>query len=168
MKNIVLIGMPGCGKSTFGAALAEALGRSFVDADEYLEKREGRTIRSFFEEGEDSFRDAEERTIRELSDKEGLVIATGGGVVKREINITRLRRRGYVIFLDRPAENILSDVEAETRPLLDEGKEKIFALYKERILLYRKAAHRIVDNRGEKEEVLRRLLELTKEEIPKE
>ena len=69
MKNIVLIGMPGSGKTTFGAALSRKLSRPFVDADDYLEKKEGRTIKSFFDESEKAFRDAEERTIRDLAER---------------------------------------------------------------------------------------------------
>ena len=67
MKNIILIGMPGCGKSTLGRRLAEALHRSFVDADTYLEEKEGKSIPELFAVGEDCFRDAEERTIEALA-----------------------------------------------------------------------------------------------------
>lgn len=160
MKNIVLIGMPGCGKTTFGKALAERLSRPFVDADLYLEEKEQRTIKSFFEESEKAFRDAEERTICDLAGKEGLIIATGGGVVKREINVERLHKTGLIIFIDRKAEDIAGDVEVEKRPLLKEGPEKVFALYRERITLYRKVADRILENRGREEEVLSRLLDM--------
>ena len=83
MKNIVLIGMPGCGKSTFGKRLAKKLGRKFYDADDVLEAREQRTIKDFFAESEDAFRAAETRTLAYLAELEGVVIATGGGAVKR-------------------------------------------------------------------------------------
>lgn len=160
MKNIVLIGMPGSGKTTFGMALAEKLRRPFVDADAYLEEKEGRTIQSFFAESEEAFRDAEERTIEDLSRRQNLIIATGGGVVKRSRNVARLHETGLLIFIDRRAEDIVTDVEVEKRPLLAEGPDKVFALYKERIALYRKAADRILENRGSEEEVLARLLEM--------
>lgn len=160
MKNIVLIGMPGSGKTTFGMALAGKLRRPFVDADAYLEEKEGRTIQSFFAEGEEAFRDAEERTIEDLSRRQNLIIATGGGVVKRSRNVARLHETGLLIFIDRRAEDIVTDVEVEKRPLLAEGPDKVFALYKERIALYRKAADRILENRGSEEEVLARLLEM--------
>lgn len=159
MKNIVLIGMPGSGKTTFGMALAEKLRRPFVDADAYLEEKEGRTIQSFFAESEKAFRDAEERTIEDLSRRQNLIIATGG-VVKRSRNVARLHETGLLIFIDRRAEDIVTDVEVEKRPLLAEGPDKVFALYKERIALYRKAADRILENRGSEEEVLARLLEM--------
>lgn len=160
MKNIVLIGMPGSGKTTFGMALAEKLRRPFVDADAYLEEKEGRTIQSFFAESEKAFRDAEERTIEDLSRRQNLIIATGGGVVKRSRNVARLHETGLLIFIDRRAEDIVTDVEVEKRPLLAEGPDKVFALYKERIALYWKAADRILENRGSEEEVLARLLEM--------
>jgi shikimate kinase len=160
MKNIVLIGMPGSGKTTFGMALAEKLRRPFVDADAYLEEKEGRTIQSIFAESEKAFRDAEERTIEDLSRRQNLIIATGGGVVKRSRNVARLHETGLLIFIDRRAEDIVTDVEVEKRPLLAEGPDKVFALYKERIALYRKAADRILENRGSEEEVLARLLEM--------
>lgn len=116
MKNIVLIGMPGCGKTTFGRALAERLHRPFVDADAYLEEKEGRTIQSFFAESEKAFRDAEERTVEDLSARQGLIIATGGGVVKRQSNVVKLHASGLIIFIDRRAEDIVTDVEVEKGP----------------------------------------------------
>ena len=120
MKNIALIGMPGSGKTTFGKGLARVLCCPFVDADDYLEKKEGRTIQSFFAESEKAFRDAEERTIRDLSRMEGIVIATGGGVIKRKANVDRLHEGGLIIFRDRLPEDIVTDVEVEKRPLLRE------------------------------------------------
>ncbi len=160
MENIILIGMPGCGKSTLGKMLAEKLGRPFVDADAFLEEQEGRTIPELFAVSEDCFRDAEERTVKALSEKEGLVIATGGGVVKREINVKRMKETGRVFFIDRSPEDIVTDVEVGTRPLLAEGPEKVFTLYRERIALYREAADVIVVNRWSLEKVLGELVRL--------
>ncbi len=157
MENIILIGMPGCGKTTLGQMLAERLGRTFVDADVYLEEREGKTIPELFAVSEDCFRDAEERTVKALSEMEGLVIATGGGVVKREGNIRNLKRSGKIYFIDRSPEDIAGDVEVGTRPLLADGPAKVFTLYEERIALYRAAADVIVGNSGRLEEVLEEL-----------
>lgn len=126
MRNIILIGMPGSGKTTFGKAIAERLGRPFIDADDYLEEKEGRTIASLFAISEDAFRDAEERTIRDLSEKENLVIATGGGVIKRRASIENLKKNGHIFFLDRDAKDIASDVEVEKRPLLKDGPQKVY------------------------------------------
>ncbi len=114
--NIVIIGMPGSGKTTFGNALAEALGREFYDADTYLEASEGRTIKELFAVSEDCFRDAETRTARALGSKKGVVIATGGGVIKRRENIDIYKENGIIIFLDRAPEDIVTDVDVSTRP----------------------------------------------------
>ena len=158
MRNIILIGMPGSGKSTFGKMLAQKLGREFVDADTYLEEKEGKTIKELFTVSEDCFRDAEERTIQDLAQKEGLVIATGGGVVKRERNITHLKKTGIILFIDRKPEDIVTDVEVGTRPLLADGTKKVFDLYNERIALYRKSADVAVENKGSLDEVMEEML----------
>lgn len=109
---------------------------------------------------EDCFRDAEERTIEALAKRESLVIATGGGVVKRAVNIKRLKKTGTIYFIDRRPEDIAGDVEVSTRPLLAEGSGKVYTLYHERITLYRKAADEIVVNEGSLESVLEKLTKL--------
>ena len=149
MKNIVLIGMPGCGKSTFGKRLARRLSLSFYDADEVLEQREQRTIKNFFAESEDAFRSAETRTLAYLSELEGVIIATGGGAVKRAENMELLKRKGVVVFIDRKPEQILGNIEGDARPLLAADKQRIFKLYEERIDLYRKYADKIITNSGD-------------------
>ena len=149
MKNIVLIGMPGCGKSTFGKRLARRLSRKFYDADDVLEEREQRTIKDFFAESEDAFRAAETRTLAYLAELEDAVIATGGGAVKRAENMELMKRNGVVIFLDRKPEQILGNIEGDARPLLAEDKQRIFKLYEERIDLYRRYADKIITNSGD-------------------
>ena len=149
MKNIVLIGMPGCGKSTFGKRLAKRLGRKFYDADEVLEQREQRTIKDFFAESEDAFRAAETRTLAFLAELEDAVIATGGGAVKRSENLELMKHKGVVVFLDRKPEQILGNIEGDARPLLAADKQRIFKLYEERIDLYRKYADKIITNSGD-------------------
>lgn len=149
MKNIVLIGMPGCGKSTFGSQLAEQLQRQFFDADQVLEEREQRTIKSFFAESEDAFRTAETRTLEYLASLEGIVLATGGGAIKKPINMELLQKNGVIIFIDRKPENILGDIQGDARPLLAADKQRIFKLYEERIPLYRKYAQFTIDNNGD-------------------
>lgn len=84
MKNIILIGLPGSGKTTVGRLLAARLGKTFFDADEWLENWEQTTIRELFLRGEAVFREAEARTIVRLSSEDNVVIATGGGVVKKK------------------------------------------------------------------------------------
>ena len=149
MKNIVLIGMPGCGKSTFGKRLAKKMGRSFYDADTVLEEREARTIKDFFAESEDAFRAAETRTLAYLAELEGVVIATGGGAVKRAENMELMKRKGVVVVVDRKPEQILGNIEGDARPLLAADKKRIFKLYEERIDLYRKYADKIITNSGD-------------------
>lgn len=149
MKNIVLIGMPGCGKTTFGKRLAKKLGRKFYDADDVLEAREQRTIKDFFAESEDAFRAAETRTLAYLAQLENAVIATGGGAVKRAENMALMKRKGVVVFLDRKPEQILGNIEGDARPLLAADKQRIFKLYEERIDLYRKYADKIITNSGD-------------------
>jgi shikimate kinase len=136
MKNIVIIGMPGSGKTTFGSALAERLGRRFIDADVYIEAREQKKIPELFAISENCFREAETRAMKELAREDGIVIATGGGVIKRSVNIDILKKNGIIIFLDRSPDDIAGDVEISTRPLLAAGKQKIYDLYEERIAVY--------------------------------
>lgn len=158
MKNIVLIGMPGCGKTTIGKLLAEKLNKKFCDADEMLEAWEGKSIKALFALGEELFRDAETRTIKRLSAEKGLVIATGGGVVKRPENMAMLGSSGIIVFIDRSPELICADVDVESRPLLAEGRQRIFELYKERLELYQKYSDFAVANEGQVETVVTEII----------
>lgn len=160
MKNIILIGMPGSGKTTVGSLLSKELGIPFIDADAYLEETLHTTIKELFAISEDAFRNAEEKVIQELSQKENIIIATGGGVVKRKRNIEHLSQSGVIYFLDRSPKEITTDVNIKTRPLLKEGKEKVYTLYEERIDLYREAAHHIVPNHESLDAVVAHILEL--------
>lgn len=160
MRNVILIGMPGSGKSTFGREAAARLARPFIDLDAFIEEREGRSIPSLFEESEDCFRKAETAAAKALFKRDGLIIASGGGFVKREENRRLLRKGGVSIFIDRAPEAIVSDVAIAGRPLLSEGAERVYALYKERIGLYRKAADARISNEGREEEVLQALVRL--------
>ena len=157
MKNIVLIGMPGSGKTTLGRYLAEMLGREFIDADPEIEKDAGKTIPELFAVSEDHFREQEMKTTRRLAKLENKVLAMGGGVVLRQENITALKENGLLLFIDRSPEDIIGDVDTETRPLLAAGRRRIYDLYAQREALYRKAADITVVNKGELQEVLRRL-----------
>ena len=122
--NIVLIGMPGCGKSTLGKALAKRLGRDFYDADDVIVEQEGKTIPELFAVSEDCFRDAEVRASRTLAAKQGVIIACGGGVIKRPENMAILKKTGKVFFIDRSPDDIVSDVDVAVRPLLKEAGRK--------------------------------------------
>ena len=158
MKNIILIGMPGCGKSTFGKKLAEELHREFYDADEVLVMREKRTIADFFAESEAAFRAAETRTLQYLAEKEGVIIATGGGAVTRAENMELLSKNGVIVFIDRKPEKIYETINDVVRPLLNDDKLRLFKLYEERIGLYQEYASYIIGNNGSSEATVEKLL----------
>lgn len=137
-SNVVIIGMPGCGKTTIGKLLSQRLKLKFCDADAYIEEKEGKSIKEIFEGGEEAFREIEAKRILEISKIENAVISTGGGVIKREENIEALREKGIIVFINRPLTDIMKDVDTASRPLLKEGKERLIRLYAERFELYNK------------------------------
>ncbi len=107
LENIVLIGMPGCGKSTAGKYVAKRLGREFLDIDQLIVKREGKSIPEIFEEhGEAYFRDVESAVTKEISARSGLVIACGGGTVLREENRMALHQSGKIVYIKRSIEQL--------------------------------------------------------------
>lgn len=145
MKNIVLIGMPGSGKTTVGKYLSEIMDYEFIDVDEYLEMKECCKITDIFKKyGEEHFRTLEIKYINELSQNERCVISTGGGVVKNEINIVNLKKNGVIFFLNRSVEEIYNE-DHTNRPLL-QNIENIYNLYNERNHLYNKYSDIVVDN----------------------
>lgn len=146
--KVVLIGMPGCGKTTLGKVLASELNYNFYDMDSYIENISKKTIPELFLEGEEIFRTWETRACLELSKKKRAVISSGGGVVKKQKNIDILSEECLILFINRPTEMIIEDVDASTRPLLKDGKQKIYDLYEERFLLYKEAAHIEINNIG--------------------
>jgi shikimate dehydrogenase len=130
-QNIALIGMPGCGKSTVGRALAQTMGRPFSDIDELIEAAAGKSIPEIFaEDGEEAFRQLETRILAEETKKNGLVIATGGGVVTRPENFGLLRQNSLIVYIKRE----LSELCTEGRPL-SQGVG-IAELAKQRLHLY--------------------------------
>ncbi len=131
-QNIVLIGMPGCGKSTLGKRLAKHYNLEFIDSDNEIVKCAGPIPEIFKTQGEDKFRDIESRVVRDISLKTGCVIATGGGVIKRADNIKYLKQNGVVIFIDRPFAELQT---GHGRPLSPDAI-KLKALYDERMPIY--------------------------------
>ena len=148
MKNkVVLIGMPGCGKSTIGKLISKELNIKFFDMDKYIENMTSKTIPELFENGEEYFRDFETKACEELAKINNALISSGGGVVKRKENIDILKKEAsYIIFIDRPLEELLNDIDISNRPLLKDGREKLIKLYEERYELYKSAADNIVEN----------------------
>ncbi|HYI62090.1 MAG TPA: shikimate kinase [Acidimicrobiales bacterium] len=146
---VVLVGMMGAGKSTVGRRLASRLGRPFVDADDELVRRSGRTVREWFaEEGEDGFRAAEAALLADLLAAPGpAVIAAGGGVVTRPRNREALRGGARVVYLRAGAPFLRSRLERKPhRPLLDDDPEAVLVrLLDERSALYEEVADLVVD-----------------------
>ncbi len=121
MKNIVLTGFMGTGKTTVGRLLARKLGRRFVDTDEMIEESENRRIVDIFaQDGEAYFRTVERQAVLKASELPNCVIATGGGVVLDKRNMDRLRENGVIVNLYAPLELILERTAGGGRPLLDD------------------------------------------------
>ena len=127
--NIFLVGPPACGKTALGRDLAKRLGREFYDSDESIEKRTGLSVDEIFaQEGETRFREYETVAIADLTKKENIVLATGGGAVLSEENRKHLRARGTVIYLQTSVDAQLARIaDDQTRPLL-KGREQRTAL----------------------------------------
>jgi shikimate kinase len=146
---ISLIGLPGSGKSTVGRQLARRLDLPFIDSDPEIERRIGCSIREYFErEGEDSFRDAEEATIAEITRSHAGVLSTGGGAVLRQTNRDKLRASGQVIYLRANSEDVFRRLRHDrNRPLLQVGDplQRLRDLFALRDPLYRETAHFVVD-----------------------
>lgn len=142
-ENVVLIGMPGAGKTSCGRALARLLGRPFVDLDEAIALETGRGAAQIIrEDGEDSFRAVETEVTGRYAARSGLVVACGGGVVTREANYPLLHQNGRIVFLDRP----VSELSSDGRPVSQaKGVERVAA---ERMGLYRAWADETVTCTG--------------------
>jgi shikimate dehydrogenase len=143
--NLILIGMPGCGKSTIGKMIAEKLDMTLFDMDEYIEDNIG-PIACLFRKGESFFRDYESNTVKIAASNNNSIICTGGGVIKRKENMTFHANSGTIVFIDRPLDVIIEDIDHDSRPLLDGEKESVIMLYNERIDLYKKYSHAAVIN----------------------
>ena len=147
--NIFFVGLMGAGKTTVGRAVARRLGRPFFDSDHEIEARTGARIPVIFElEGEAGFREREAQVIDELTERDAIVLATGGGAVLRPENRAVLHERGLVVYLRaNPHDLWLRTRKDKNRPLLqtDDPKAKLEALYNERDPFYRECAHFIVE-----------------------
>lgn len=164
-KNIIIIGMPGAGKSVFGRRIAMRLGMKFCDADEYLEVSRETTIKDLFKISEEHFRKIETECLKELSELKNTVVSTGGGAVTRSENMEYLKKSGMVLFINREPEAIVSDINTEKRPVLKNEKNCIFDLYEKRIELYKEYADLTINNSGSVKGVTKRIIENIKDKI---
>ena len=155
MENIILIGMPGSGKSTVGMLLAQKTGKSFVDADAEIEKRAGMSIPEIFaNQGETAFRSLETAVLEDLGKRSGLIIATGGGCVTREENYPHLHRNGRIFCLKRD----LDKLPSSGRPLSQ--KTPAEEMYRVRKPLYERFADHHIDNNGSAEAAAEEILRI--------
>jgi shikimate kinase len=165
-QNVFLVGPMGAGKSAVGRQLGRMLHLNFMDSDDEIEARTGVDIPFIFEkEGEEGFRKREARVIDDLTNKEGIILATGGGAVIDPENRSHLGARGFVIYLYTTVNQQLARTErGRERPLLENGdrREILESLMEQRDPLYREIADLIVETDGRKvkavaDEILDRL-----------
>lgn len=146
MKNLVLIGMPGCGKTKVGMALSQQLNMPLVDTDQLVVEADGRSIPDIFaQDGEAAFRDLETAAAKRAAAMDGVIIATGGGIVLREENMAALAATGIIFFRNRALESIAGE-DHGGRPLIGSDKDRIYQLYAQRIFYYQKYAQYIISN----------------------
>ena len=154
MENIVLIGMPGCGKSTVGPLLAWATGKTFVDSDAVIAENAEMSIPEIFaQDEEEGFRTRETAVLTELGKQSGIVLATGGGCVTKPENYDLLRQNGTLFWLRRD----LSRLPTDGRPLSQ--REGLAALYEKRKPLYEAFADHSIDNNGSCDDTLQQILQ---------
>ncbi len=159
-SNIVLIGMPSAGKTTFGQLIAKQTGKEFIDMDDVIVEKTGMTIPDLFKMGGEAyFRSIETEAAIALSKLNGKVIATGGGTIKYKVNMDFLKQNGVVFFIDRPLEQLISS--DENRPL-SSSQEAVNQMYQERINLYRTYADHIIENDQDIDTCLQKAMEKIK------
>lgn len=153
MENIILIGMPGCGKSTIGYLLSQKLGREFIDTDAIISEYAGMTIPEIFSQrGETAFRQMETKVLSDLAKRSGLIIATGGGCVTKEINDSLLHQNGKLFWIMRDIDKLPTN----GRPLSQSGS--LIQMYETRRPLYERFADYQIDNNQNPEAAVQAVL----------
>ncbi len=149
MKNIILCGFMGCGKSTIGRIVSKKTGMEFIDMDRYIELKTGLSVKEIFERfGEDEFRRLEREACRELSDRDNLIIAAGGGTLTFDENIEVLSKTGRIVFIDVCLNQLCDRLKNDKkRPLLqvENRNERIRELLEVRRPIYKRASTIEVD-----------------------
>jgi shikimate kinase len=143
MKNIILIGFMGSGKTTIGRSIAKKSGLKYVDLDRMIVKEAGMSVKKIFAlRGEKAFRDIESKVVAKASRLKGAVVATGGGVINRPVNIGRLKKAGFVVYLKTSFDEIVRRIkDRDDRPLFDVNDlTSVSKLYDKRAPVYRCAA----------------------------
>jgi len=163
MRNIVLIGIMGCGKTTVAERLSQELKMPFMDTDALIEKEYG-PISRLFERGEEYFRKVESQSVSRVSSMEGVIISTGGGVVLREENVRSLKQNGIIIFIDRPVHFIVNSIDCSNRPLLKNGPEALYALAEKRYPIYKACCDYHVVSDNDLSHTVQRIMEILMKE----
>ena len=150
MRNVILIGMPGCGKTTVISLCKEKYGKQVWDTDAYIENRHGCISDIFAKFGEEHFRRLETDAVREICKKDDCFISTGGGCVMREENVRIFKESGQIIFLRAKIETLLKRLEGDnSRPLLVGNKrERLTELFNKRVPVYERVADIVIDTDG--------------------
>lgn len=165
MNNLYLCGFMGCGKTTIGQAFAKIQGRKYLDLDQLLVQRQGRTIPEIFaQDGEEGFRAIEQETLRSTQEYKGAVISTGGGILTKRENGAICNKLGVLVFLDLPFDLCYQRIQGDTnRPLVMQNtKEQLEELFNRRRTVYLAESGLVLDAAGTVQEIVARLEEAVK------
>jgi shikimate kinase len=171
MKNIVLVGFMGTGKTTVGKLISKHLNMKFISTDKIIENREGMLINEIFSvKGEPYFREVERDVVKEVSKKENSVIDTGGGVIINKLNVKDLKKNGFIFCLNATPKDILKRTKRYThRPLLNvaEPETKIKDLMEKRREYYKRADYQIETTGKNPTEVFQEIIKIYKDKLSK-